>query len=62
MFFIELNDGTTINLLHISSIKLDDKKVLYEPAKGSLNAIEEIFDTAALAQARYNELKELCTK
>ena len=57
MMFLELNDGRTINLIHMSTIELDDLDVVYKPAKGSLDGIREHFETSEEAQARYDKLQ-----
>lgn len=57
MMFLELNDGRTINLIHMSTIELDDLDVVYKPAKGSLDGIKEHFETSEKAQTRYNDLQ-----
>lgn len=56
MIFVELNNGTKINLVHTSSIELHNKEVIYKQAKGS--DIVEKFDSESDAQTRYNDLKE----
>lgn len=58
MIFIELNNGKKLNVLHISKISLNDKDVIYESAKGSLNNIIEHFESADEANAKYKELKK----
>lgn len=57
MMFVELNDGRTENLVHISTIEIDNTDVVYKPAKGSLDGIREHFETSEAAQTRFNELK-----
>lgn len=57
MIFLELNDGRTENLLHISTIYVDDIDVVYNSARGSLDGYREHFETDTEAQARYEELK-----
>lgn len=57
MIFLELNDGRTENLLHISTIYVDDTDVVYNSARGSLDGYREHFETDTEAQARYEELK-----
>lgn len=57
MMFLELNDGRMLNLIHMSTIELDDTDVLYKPAKGSLDGIKEHFETSKEAQTRYNDLQ-----
>lgn len=57
MIFLELNDGRTENLLHISTIYVDDTDVVYNSARGSLDGYREHFETDTEAQARYAELK-----
>lgn len=61
MIFLELNDGRTINLLHISSIYVEKSDVIYAPARGSLTVYKEHFDTDITANARYEELKAALT-
>lgn len=58
MVFLSLNNGRTINLLHISSIYVADKDVVFEQARGSLTDIREHFDTVENAVNRYEELKQ----
>lgn len=58
MMFLELNDGRTINLTHISLIEVDGTDVVYKPAKGSLEGIREHFETEEDAQARYEKLQD----
>ena len=55
MIFVELNNGTKVNLIHTSQIKQLDNQVIYEQAKGS--DIIEYFDTVQEAQSRYEDLK-----
>lgn len=57
MIFLELNDGRIENLLHISTIYVDDTDVVYNSARGSLDGYREHFETDTEAQARYEELK-----
>lgn len=57
MIFLELKDGRTENLLHISTIYVDDTDVVYNSARGSLDGYREHFETDTEAQARYEELK-----
>lgn len=57
MIFLELNDGRTENLLHISTIYVDDTDIVYNSARGSLDGYREHFETDTEAQARYEELK-----
>ena len=57
MMFIELNDGTTQNIMTISRIYIQETDLVYETAKGSLNEIREHFDTIEEAQARYEDLQ-----
>ena len=59
MQFITLNDGRTINILHISHIEIVDTDVVYYPAKGSIDGIHESFETQEEAENRYNELQKL---
>lgn len=58
MLFIELNNGSTINVFHISEIKLDKTNIIYAPAKGSLNNYIESFKTENEAIQRYTELQD----
>lgn len=58
MMFLELNDGRNINLIHMSTIEVEDTDVIYKPAKGSLDGIREHFETSEEAQQRYNELQD----
>lgn len=57
MLFIELNDGTTQNLGHISKITVEGTDVIYESARGSLEGYKEHFETEEEAQARFEELQ-----
>ena len=59
MQFITLNDGRTINVLHISHIEVVDTDVVYYPAKGSIDGIHESFETQQEAEDRYEELKKM---
>lgn len=54
--FIKLNDGRTVNLMHICEIMLDNNSVVYKPARGSNTDIREWFDTSELATKRYEEI------
>ena len=58
MLYVELNDGRTENLMHISQIDIDDTDVVYYSAKGSLNGYREHFETKQDAQKRYEDLKK----
>lgn len=58
MMFLDLNDGRTINLTHISTIEVDGIDVVYKPAKGSLDGIREHFETSEEAQERYEKLQD----
>lgn len=58
MMFLELNDKRNINLTHISHINVEDKDVVYFPAKGSLDGIREHFDTVEDATNRYENLQK----
>jgi len=58
MMFLELNDGRTINLTHMSTIEVDGTDVVYKPAKGSLDGIREHFETSEEAQERYEKLQD----
>ena len=62
MMFLELNDGRTINIMHIGTIEVDGTDVVYKPAKGSLDGIREHFDTSEEAQARYEKLQDDLSK
>lgn len=62
MMFLELNDGRTINLTHISLIEVDGTDVVYKPAKGSLEGIREHFETEEDAQDRYEKLQDDLSK
>jgi hypothetical protein len=57
MLFVNLNDGRTENLAHISEICVEVTDVVYYSARGSLDGYREHFDTAEEAQARYEELQ-----
>ena len=56
MIFVELNNGTKINLVHTSSIELQDNQIIYKQAKGS--DVVEVFNTSVEAESKYNELKQ----
>ena len=58
MLYVELNDGRTENLMHISHIDIDGTDVVYYSAKGSLNGYREHFETEDEAQSRYEELQK----
>ena len=58
MMFLELNDGRTINIMHIGTIEVDGTDVVYKPAKGSLDGIREHFETEHEAQERFEKLQE----
>ena len=58
MMFLELNDGRTINIMHIGTIEVDGTDVVYKPAKGSLDGIREHFETEQEAQERFEKLQE----
>lgn len=58
MVFLNLNDGKTMNLLHISEINVDGSDVVYKSAKGSLDGYREHFDNETDAQNRYLELQK----
>lgn len=58
MIFYMRKNGEKINLTHISSIKIDNNKLKFYPAKGSLNAIEDEYDTEVEAKEKYEELKK----
>ena len=58
MMFLELNDGRTINLTHMSTIEVDGTDVVYKPAKGSLDGIREHFEISEEAQERYEKLQD----
>lgn len=58
MMFLELNDGRTINLTHISTIEVDGTDVVYKPAKGSLDGTREHFETSEEAQQRFEKLQD----
>lgn len=55
MIFVELNNGSKVNLVHTSNIELHDKEIIYKQAKGS--DIIEKFNTKSEAEAKYSELK-----
>lgn len=57
MLFLQLNDGKTENLGHIFKIELDENKIKYFTAKGSIDYDTETFETNDLAVNRFNELK-----
>ena len=57
MVFVELNNGKKLNVLHISKIYVDDCDVIFESAKGSLDAIKEHYESNDKANARYKELQ-----
>lgn len=57
MLFVELNDGTTQNMGHISEIKVDGSDVVYYGVKGSLDGYREHFDSEEDAQTRFEELQ-----
>lgn len=57
MLYVELNDGRTENLMHISHINIDGNDVVYYSAKGSLDGYREHFETEQEAQNRYEELQ-----
>jgi len=59
MIFIELNDGRAINLIHVASVSLDGKVVIFNMAKGSLDEVKEFFETESEAFIRYDDLKKL---
>ena len=58
MLYLELNDGRTENLMHISQIEVDGTDVVYYSARGSLNGYREHFDTEEDAQDRFEELQK----
>ena len=58
MLYVELNDGRTENLMHISNIDIDGTDVVYYSAKGSLDGYREHFETEDEAQNRYEELQK----
>ena len=58
MLYVELNDGRTENLMHISHIDIDGTDVVYYCGKGSLNGYREHFETESEAQDRYEELQK----
>ena len=62
MLYVELNDGRTENLMHISHIDEEVFKnlslIVYYSAKGSLNGYREHFETEDEAQNRYEELQK----
>lgn len=55
--FLTLNDGRTINLVHISNIDVRDTDVVYYPARGSLDGIIEHFESNEEAKNRYIEVQ-----
>lgn len=58
MLYVELNDGRTENLMHISHIDIDGTDVVYYSAKGSLNGYREHFTTENEANKRFEELQK----
>lgn len=58
MLYVELNDGRTENLMHISEINIDGSDIVYKSARGSLAEYREHFDDETSAQLRYTELQK----
>ena len=57
MLFINSNVDKPINIINISNIYEYDCDVIFESAKGSLDAIKEHYESNDKANARYKELQ-----
>ena len=56
MIFVELNNGTKVNLVHTSNVELHEDEIIYKQAKGT--DIVEKFNSNEEAKTRYESIKK----